>query len=42
MYTHPVTIQPLPERKVSEAWLYSMVGLVINRGAVQEGCRMIN
>lgn len=42
MCTHPVTTQPLPERKVPEAWPCSMVGLVINRGAVQEGCRMIN
>lgn len=46
MYTHLVTTQPLPGKKktktVSEAWPCSMVGLVINRGAVQEGCRMIN
>ena len=40
--THPVTTQPLPERKVPEAWPCGMVGLVINRGAAQEGCRMIN
>lgn len=42
VYTHPVTTQPLPQRKVSETWPCSIVGLVINSGAVREGCRMIN
>lgn len=37
MYTHRMTTQLLPERRVSEAWPCSMVGFVINRGAAQEG-----